>query len=178
MLDPVIPLLAALCGALLFGWAASHKWRAPGEFAATLGEYRVLPQAVVPFAAPSIAFIETAVALALLWPQTRAWAGAAGVVVLLLYACAMAINLARGRRALDCGCGLVRRSISGSLVVRNLLLAAGLASTVLPLSARAMTPGDYGTVVAALAACALIYASAELLLARPAPRAFAATETP
>lgn len=178
MLDPVISLLAALCGALLFGWAAVHKWRAPREFAATLAEYRMLPASVVPAMAAVLMLLETAVCAALLWPAARAVGAAIGSALLLLYACGMAINLARGRRDLDCGCGLVRRTVSGGMVVRNVALAAALALPSIPLTARTLAAPDYATVAGALVVSVLLYASAELLLGRPALRAFPATENP
>lgn len=178
MLDPALSLLAALCGALLFGWAAAHKWRARQEFAATLAEYRLLPQSVVGFASITLPLLETAVCVTLLWPQTQATSALVGAALLLLYAGAMAVNLARGRRELDCGCGLVRRAISGGLVARNIALAALIALASLPTSARAMTLPDYATLAGALIVCVLLYASAELVLARPALRSQPVTETP
>lgn len=175
MLDPVITSLAALCGALLFGWAAVHKWRGFGEFVASVGEYRLLPAAVVPVAAFVLAAIETIVCALLLCAFDGGWylqsfGALAGAVLLVFYALAMAANLARGRRDLDCGCGIVRKSISASMVVRNLMLAAfiGLAST--PPSVRALGLADYATIIGALAVCAMLYAAAELLLGRAAPR--------
>lgn len=178
MLDPAISLLAALCGALLFAWAAMHKWRASQEFAAALGEYQLVPQALVPTAVTALAIAETAVCALLLWPEARGVGALAGAAILLLYACAMAINLARGRRELDCGCGFVRRVISGGLVARNVALAALLTLSSLPTSARPMALPDYATIAGALIVGILLYASAELLLARPALRSAPMSETP
>ena len=178
LVDPVISLLAALCGVLLFGWTAVNKWRAPRQFAATVAEYRLVPEMAAPVVALALALLEAAVCASLLWPATRAAGAATGAALLLLYACAMAVNLARGRRNLDCGCGLVRRSISAGMVLRNVALAGLLALPWLPASTRTMATADYATVAGALIVCALLYASAELLLARPVLRTFPAAEAP
>ncbi|MFD2428852.1 MauE/DoxX family redox-associated membrane protein [Sphingobium scionense] len=67
-------------------------------------------------------------------------AGLAPVPVLLamlllsLFAGAMAINIARGRSHIDCGCGRsqLRHPIGWPLVIRNLLLVALVAPRLLP----------------------------------------------
>lgn len=178
MLDPLIPLLVSLGSALLFGWTAVHKWRSLREFSATVDEYRLLPAPAAPVVALMLALVETAVCVGLLWPEARALAATGGAALLLLYACAMAINLLRGRRDLDCGCGLVRRSIGMGMVVRNGVLAAGLALPTLDSTGRSLTLVDYVTVAAALVVGVLLYACVELLMARPALRTFGATENP
>ena len=182
MLDPVFTSLAALCGALLFGSAVLHKWRRFGEFAASVEEYRLLPQAAVPAAALVLAALEAVVCTVLLFGLLRGASGLMAIgalmggALLALYALAMAINLARGRRDLDCGCGIVRKSISASMVVRNLLLAAFIACAAMPASSRTLGIADYATIVGALAVCGLLYASAELLLGRAGLRRSLATE--
>lgn len=177
MIDPAISLLAALCGALLFAAAALHKLRAPRDFVAALAEYRILPAAAVPFFALALGLTEALVCLAFLWPASRPEAAALGVGLLLVYAFAMVVNLARGRRELDCGCGTSRRTISGWMVARNAVAAAVLALPFLSESDRAITALDYATVAGGLVVCALLYASAELLLPRPALRNLTALES-
>lgn len=174
MLDPVITLLAALCGALLFGSAAEHKWRGYGEFVASVGEYRLLPEALAPVAACVLAAIESIVCLLLLCFFDGGWywqsfGALLGAELLSFYALAMSINLARGRRDLDCDCGIVRKTISGSMVMRNLMFATLVALAAIPASERILGFADYATVVGGLAVCALLYASAELLLGRAVP---------
>lgn len=177
MLDPVITLLASLCGALLFGASAVNKGRAPEAFAAAVDEYQLLPAASVAFVALALVQLETAVCAALIWPAARPFGAIAGMALLLLYALAMAINLARGRRDLDCGCGVERRTIAGWMITRNVALAALLVIPSLPVTGRAMTATDYATVAGALVVCALLYASLEMLLPRPALRDSAAMES-
>ncbi len=170
MIDPVISLLAALCAALLFGAAAMHKLRAPRDFAAAVAEYRILPGAAVPSFALALALAEGVLCVAFIWPASRREAAVAGMSLLLVYALAMVINLSRGRRELDCGCGLARRTISGWMVARNVVTAAVLAVPSLPSLNRVITAVDYLTVAGGLAVCALLYASAELLLPRQISR--------
>jgi hypothetical protein len=59
--------------------------------------------------------------------------------LLLVFATAMAINLHRGRRDIDCGCfqSTLRQHLSVTLVVRNLVMAALLGVTVSQWPARA-----------------------------------------
>ncbi len=87
-----------------------------------------------------------------------------GGALLALYALAMAINLARGRRDLDCGCGIVRKSISASMVVRNLLLAAFIACAAMPASSGCWASRTTQRSLVRSPSARLLYASAELLL--------------
>lgn len=168
--DPVISSLLALGGAALFAWAATHKLRTREAFAATLAEYRLVPQGLVPLTALVLALVELATSAALLWPATRTFGGAAGITLLFIYATAIAINLARGRKDLDCGCGLQPRAIGGWMVARNLIVAALLGLLWLPTSSRALGPADLATIGGTLAIGGLLYASIELLLGRAMPR--------
>ncbi len=170
MIDPAIGTLLAGAFALLFASAALHKVRDLALFAQILAAYRVLPGAsglawLVPLA-------EVFVGAGLLLPGTRAAAAALGAGLLLLYALAMAVNLVRGRRELACGCGgpNERRPIGAWMVWRNLLLAGALALVTLPWTVRPLQAVDFLTVAAGVAVAALIYMSADGLLARVAPR--------
>ena len=109
---------------------------------------------------------ELGIVLALvLWP---AWGAAAGAALLGLYGTAIAVNLARGRRHIDCGCGgaAARREISAWLVARNgLAAAAALAVAGVPEAARGLVWLDACTVVAATAMLAACWSAADHLLA-------------
>ena len=89
--------------------------------------------------------------------------GLAGAGLLLVYAAAIALNLARGRDAIDCGCGAPgdERSIGVDLVARNLVLAALALGAALPATARALTWLDLASAAAAFAAAAALLAAAE-----------------
>jgi len=89
-----------------------------------------------------------------------------GVALLLAYAVAIAINLARGRRDLDCGCAGPndRRPISAWMVWRNVGMAILLAAALLPWSDRALVLTDGVTVGFGTACCALVYLCLDRLL--------------
>ena len=175
-LDPVASSLLALGGAGLFVWAAVHKLRAREAFAATLAEYRLLPQPLVGFGAAGLGMLELATAACLLWPALRPVGGTLGAALLAIYALAIAINLARGRRDLDCGCGLQPRVIGGWMVARNLIVAALLTLLLLPQSTRTLGAADFATITGALVVGALLYASVEQLFGRTAPRSLFSLE--
>ncbi len=111
------------------------------------------------------------VAAGVLIPATRAPAAGLGIALLLAYAGAIGVNLRRGRTELDCGCGGAdeRRPIAAWMVVRNLVLAAGLAVLALPWQPRALAAADLLTVGGGCIVGALLYASLERLLSRVVP---------
>jgi len=162
-MDPVVDLTLRTAMALVFVAAASHKLRDPGRFRATLAEYRLLPEGL----APLVAVAEVAAAGALLVPGTRAAGLLAAAVLLLVYGAAIAINLARGRRDIDCGCAGpgVRRPISGWLVARNAALAAAALVGLAPVHPRGLVWVDAVTVAGATAALAACYASLDRMIA-------------
>jgi Methylamine utilisation protein MauE len=176
MIDPVLMLLIALGGSVLFGTAAFHKLRSPAAFGAALADYHVVPGAVAPAAATALVLLETAVACGLLWGRARPVCATVGAALLLLYASAIALNLLRGRRDLDCGCGSQGTAIGWWMVARNALLAALLLIARLPAATRELSLGDVATIGASLTVAALLYMSAALLLGRSARRALFSTE--
>lgn len=158
-MDPVVELTVRAALALLLLVAAAHKLRDPGTFRATLAEYRLLPDAVVPAAAGMVIGVELAIAAALLVLPAPGLVATA--LLLATYAVAIGVNLARGRRHIDCGCGgpAARQPISGRLVARNLLLATAALAGLAPVDARPLVWVDALTVVAATAALATLYAT-------------------
>jgi hypothetical protein len=167
VLDPVVPLVLRGALALLFGAAALHKLRDPAGFRDAFAAYRLVPgPLVVPFAR-ALPLAEACVASALLVPGGARAGGLGGALLLVLYAGAIAVNLGRGRRDLDCGClgPASRRPIGGALLVRNGVLAAASLACVLPSSARPLVWLDAVTVVLAVAAAAVLYVALERLLA-------------
>lgn len=166
-MDPVAHVVLRAALALLFLAAALHKVRDPGRFRVTLAEYRLLPRALVAAAAAALVAAEAGVAVALALPG-RSLPGALGAAGLLaVYGLAVAVNLARGRRDLDCGCAgpALRRPISGGLVVRNAVLAAAALATLAPVGPRPLVWLDAVTVLGATGALAALWAAAERLLA-------------
>ena len=85
-----------------------------------------------------------------------------GIAALLLaYAAAMGINIARGRDHIDCGClgfGAAQATLGWELVLRNVALATfAFAVFALPLSARPLGAIDWISGIGAIAAFALLY---------------------
>lgn len=171
MIDPTVSVLIALAFAALFASAAAMKLRATAIFTATLADYRLVPRAFLPVTSVLVIVVELAVVIGLIGPTTRVMSAALGSGVMLLYGAAIAINLARGRHTIDCGCSLQRRPIGRWMVVRNLLFAAALSvPAAVPVAPRAFGAGDVATISAGLLVLALLYASLDLLLGRsPSP---------
>jgi len=166
-LDPAARLvLRGLLSAIL-GWAAWHKLRDVGAFRAAVEAYELAPPLwAVPIGAALIA-AELAIAVGLWLPRVGSAAAMAAAALLLLYGTAIAINLARGRRDLDCGCAgpAGELPISSALVARNLVLAALAAASALPGAARPWHWLDAVTVAAGVIALAALYAVVDGLLA-------------
>jgi hypothetical protein len=165
-MDPVLDIVLRTALALLFLVAAGHKLRDLGHFRATLADYRLLPATLTRPAAVVVTGAELAVAAALIVPGPRrlGLAGAAGLLV--VYAFAVAVNLARGRRDLDCGCAgpAARRAISGWLVARNAVLAVFALAGLVPVHARALLWVDVVTVAGATLVLAALYAALDRML--------------
>lgn len=168
-MDPVIDGTLRGAMVLLFVSAAVHKLRDLDRFRATLADYRLLPGSLVRLAVVLVVATELSVATALAvpWFRTPGLLGAAALLV--VYGGAIVINLARGRRHIDCGCAgpAVRREISGWLVARNAALASVALAGLAPVSARPLVWLDAVTVLGATAVVAALYASLDRLLALP-----------
>jgi hypothetical protein len=171
MLDPVIGVLIIACLALLLASAALHKLRDLRRFTEILRAYRLLPAGAERLA-PLVPLTELALAVGLLITPLRALAISLGIVLLLGYAAAIAVNLARGRRDLDCGCGAgdAARPIAPWMIARNLVLVLLLTVSLTPWQLRPLSPTDALTVGAGLAVAALLYESLDRLLGRLGPR--------
>ena len=115
-----------VCVGLVFLLAAAQKashWRIlPGVIA----NYRLLPRKTVTPAAALLPPLETIVAILLLGALAMPWTALASIALLAIFAAAMAVNLRRGRSAIDCGCGqsFLAQTLSWTLVARNAALAA------------------------------------------------------
>ena len=115
---------AALLLAYLFGTAAAHKLTAGARFHAQLAAYELLPAWLVAPAAAGLVGVEAALCVALFFPPAWPMAAPVAAGLLALYLAAMAINLARGRTFIDCGCGDKPQPLSVYLLVRNSALVA------------------------------------------------------
>lgn len=173
MIDPAFGYLIVAGIALLFASAGAHKLRDLARFAEAFAAYRVLPDVLARRLAWLIPCIELCLAASLLCAPSRRMAGMAAILLLVAYASGLGVNLLRGRRDLDCGCGTARdrRAIAAWMVWRNSFLAAALGITLLPWSPRSVSLIDWLTVVGGLAVGVTLYAAADRLLGDIAPKA-------
>lgn len=161
--DPVIVMIARFGVAWLFLAAALHKVRDSGDFRAVLAIYDVVPDRVVGAVAKLIIAVECVIAAGALAQYRPAYAGAA--FVLFCYAGAIGVNLLRGRRFIDCGCGGAAQPLSAGLVVRNIVLSVGAFIALLPTLPRPLGWLDVLSVVAGGAVLGALYAATNQLLA-------------
>jgi uncharacterized membrane protein YphA (DoxX/SURF4 family) len=173
-LDPALHATLRTGLAVLLLAAARHKLRDLSRFAAAVRAYRLLPVSLARCAAPCLAVLELVVGAALLVPPVGRGAALAAAGLLSLYGAAIAINLARGRTGIDCGCaGPLRRKtpLSVALVVRNAVLVVCALAGALPVAERAWVWLDVVSVAGGVAAAPVLYAAIDLALAqRAGPR--------
>ena len=93
-----------------------------------------------------------------------ALAGMVAAALLIGYAAAIAINLIRGRSYIDCGCGDTPQMLSGWLLLRNAMLAAGAFTVTLPTPSAAFSWFDLLIAVPAFIVICVIYMTVEQLL--------------
>ena len=166
-LDPTLPHMCAALLAMVFLAGAWQKLRDMAALAMAIEQYRLLPATVAPAAAWSLLALELAAGALMLPLATRELGAMLAAAVLLGVSAAVAINLLRGRRSIDCGCGGPQsgQQLSWGLVLRNALL--GLAAVVVAAtpSARALVWLDGLTVIAGALALYGLYAAANQLMA-------------
>lgn len=122
------PLLSLAVGRLVLGAvflrSALPKLSNLTEFTRTIASYRILPRTWIKPFTYILAWSELLVGTLLVtgW-QTRLVAAASGLL-LVTFIAAIAINLARGRQDLDCGCHGSKHAqkIGWRLIVRDLCL--------------------------------------------------------
>lgn len=169
--DPIYVIAAALSVSVILGSAATHKLRSPTRFANQLEDYRLLPGPLVRPVSRLLPWVEIALAFILLVPAARNVGGMAAAILLAVYAAAIAINLWRGRRDLDCGCA----GPDQAQPIRAVLLARNAALVGLAMVA-SLAPGnrdlgvfDLFVVISASSVILFLYAAADGLMAN-APR--------
>lgn len=124
---PLLGVAASVAVALLFAVAGIDKLRHRDLLPGVIANYRLLPDALVAPAAALLPGVELLVAAGLLLGFAPL-APMVAIALLLVFAAAMAINIGRGRRHIDCGCGHagLRQQLGWSQVARNLVLATAL----------------------------------------------------
>jgi hypothetical protein len=169
-IDPALQLALRGAAALLFLSAAIHKLRDRHAFERALEGYDLLPRAAsTPVAAVLIAFELLLGALCLV-PAGSAGACLVGAGLLGLYSAAIAIRLANGGAAIDCGCGGPggERSLRGDLLLRNAVLIVLLGIASLPPDSRPLVWIDAITIVGTGLLLAGVYAAYDIAAANAA----------
>ena len=155
----------ALAFVWLFGSAAWHKFSSLDWYAGLLQSWGVERIPMRP-AIRAVAAVELMVALGLLLPQLRNMALLLAALLLLAYAVMMALQLARGKASLRCGCAgpASAISISPSLVTRNLLCASVAILASIPGAAIAWSPGSAGASLLLGVFLVIVYAATERMI--------------
>jgi hypothetical protein len=169
--DPIMTLSAAVALAAVFAVAAVAKLRDLPIFAAVVQNFRILPE----FLDRPFAYVlpagELAIAVGLLIEASRGWAAAGALGLLAAFTMAIAVNLARGRREIDCGCFGTshRQTLSGWLIGRNSALALLAVLCLGPAGARPIHWLDLLAGFGGGATLAFLYFAADRLLAIAQP---------
>jgi uncharacterized membrane protein YphA (DoxX/SURF4 family) len=145
-------LLAARCLLIcVFLRAGFAKVTDLADFKSAVTNYRLLPAALVPAVALTLPFAELAAAVLLAFGILPGIIAGLLAILLLTFAAAIAINLARGR-SFDCGCaGSAPQTINWAHVASNVCLAAlAVAVAVAPPTTLAVWPGPSGLVSVAI----------------------------
>ncbi|HEB89049.1 MAG TPA: methylamine utilization protein MauE [Deltaproteobacteria bacterium] len=170
-LDPAIALLLRVCLATLFGLAAFHKVRDRHAFLETFANHEILPRALTLPGAAFVVVAELLVFLGLVGGFPGPQAGTATLALLGLYTLALAINLVRGRREIDCGClgPDNRQPLSAWMIWRNLVLALGALALFLPVANRPFVFVDAITLLGGFLVLSLLFQAANQLAGQPRP---------
>jgi hypothetical protein len=133
LLSTISASIMVLTG-LLMTIGAAAKLADAGGFARDVAAYRLLPDWLASPASRALAIAEAAVGIALLvlpqWSVSRLCA----TLLLTMFAMAVAINLWRGRRDINCGCTIGAKAMIGwGIVIRNAALTGGLLLPTIPL---------------------------------------------
>jgi hypothetical protein len=170
-LDPALADLLALALGAIFAASGAMKLGDLELFESAVANYRLLPRLVEKPFAWTLPVVECAFAAGMLFVATRTAAASMLILLLAAFTGAIAINLARGRRDIDCGCfgPALRQELSGWLLLRNLVLMALAAIVAMPVSARPILWIDAVTIGMGAMTLIILYASANVALGN-APR--------
>jgi uncharacterized membrane protein YphA (DoxX/SURF4 family) len=108
---------------LVSGW---HKLGELNDFTRSISDYELVPASWAPLLARGLMVAELALGLGLLIALTRTPALLLSIALMSIYTLAIAINIFRGRRDLNCGCSGPGReqTIDSWLLGRNLFIIA------------------------------------------------------
>jgi len=120
----VLQLMISWLLAAVFAVAAWHKVSAWPRFKASLAAYKLVPAPAVAVVGASLALAELVAVLLLCLSPLQPYGLMLAMGLLAIYACAIGVNVARGRTQIDCGCGDEPTPVSLTLVLRNAVLIA------------------------------------------------------
>ena len=163
----ILALAARVCLGLVFVTAGIQKMRHWRILEGVISNYRLLPFALVKPAASLLPVFELLLGTALLAGFAPALSAAAAILLLAVFAAAMAVNIRRGRTHIDCGChqSFLRQTLSPALVARNIILAAVLLPAALV--AAPLTPAAWVVGIFTGLAFFLFYAMANVITSLP-----------
>jgi hypothetical protein len=166
-MDPVVDRTLGTALTLLFLVAAAHKLRAPAAFRTQLADYRLVPGRATTAAAAAVVAGELTTGFAFLAAPLRLAAAGAALVLLCAYSFAIALNLVRGRRDIDCGCSgpAFRQPLTPWLLARNAVLAGIAAARFVPVRDRTLIWVDSVSVLGGVAVLAALYSASNRMLA-------------
>ncbi|HIA59266.1 MAG TPA: hypothetical protein EYO00_05220 [Gammaproteobacteria bacterium] len=182
MLDPLILRIISVGFALLFIFAAAHKFNNKLQFLGILEAYQILPGTMPGLAVNVIPALELMLGLA--WALTAlllvqiTLLPLMSAMLLFTYAMAIAINLFRGRSYIDCGCGFSSlagsarsesnsggiQQLSKALVLRNCVLGVVALIAAASPSSRDLGFMDFLSLVTASFTLVLLYGAFNQLL--------------
>lgn len=169
MIDPALTGTACATLALIFLASAWGKARHPRWFAGALREYRIVPGAALWPVALAVPALEAVAALGLLAAPVRPYAAGLALALLAVFSGALGLNLARGRRDIDCGCwGPAARpgALSGWLLARNAALAVAAAALLVPPEGRDLVWIDFLTIGLGTVALLCVFGAIDRLIAQ------------
>ena len=166
-IDPAIIAVTRVAGSVIFAGSAAMKFSAPMEFRGAVENYRIVPESMAGQVAWVVPILELAGAVGLVFSATREAAVFLLLGLLAVFTGAIVLNLARGRREIDCGCfgPMMHQHLSGWLVVRNAILTILVASAIAPAETRALLPLDYITTVFGGVGLVILYVVLNYLVA-------------
>ena len=164
--DPLVHGAFSVALAALFASTAVHKLKDVRSFSETMRQYRLLPEPFVVLFAVVLIKCEMILAIGLCLPDWRPLAGFGAAVLLMLYSMAIAINLVRGRRNIDCGClgPGQRQPISEWLLLRNATVALAAIIVTFEPTARRFVWLDAVSMLGLVAILAFVWISSNRLM--------------
>lgn len=168
VIDPVFVHLSTAFIAFLWISSSLPKLSSLAHHRLTVEGYGLLPAGLVSVFAFLQPALELALGLLILLPPARPAAAWGSLLLLALYSLAIGINLARGRRDIDCGCSgpAIHQELTEGLLLRNLALMVPCVLAALPVVPRALGWIDVTTLGLGVLGMILAHTAANLILAQ------------